>query len=1041
MYKEQVSQHKTDNTSQKILKLGYGQNIRFGTLNCKGLKPHGEDIKQQLLVRIMQNHNIDVLFLQETHVNTNCSETLKGHTFIYSSSITDDQRKQAEAARMEARNRAKGQGKRQRNAIPPQPASDREYHGVAAVLSPNAKLLVSDYEQISSRLMRISFYSAGPPIHVFNAYAPQSGADSHSKEAFYDQMESSYNSFPLAHPKFIFGDFNARIHAKCYHEPMLGPHIFGRGHAYLQMMSEDSLENRRLFLNLCAACDLAVMNTWFQKSCQHQFTFREPASKHEPPWGPDRFAQLDFVLAPGRWKNSVTDVSARTAVFTDSDHYIVTADCRIRLQARIPSTPSPKFRPPTPQQKSFFNAELRRTLRATNCRDISTFVRAVQDAESSCFTVISPKQRQPHISARTWNKILCRNAAHERNDWETVSRLSAEIKRDSRKDKREALLRTLEQCNDAKEKWEGPKILKSKKIIKFTKLKDRHGNRVGFSERAEKIADYLHHVQWSPAPIPPAKQRPKILDIDLGLNTDSLSVEEVADAIRKMKAGKAPGHDNLSIDTLKTLDIDNMNLLTQALNQWWLSEQIPQEHLKAMVVTLYKKGNTQDIANYRPISLLTCMYKIFTSILQTRIAAVLDPHLSDTQYGFRRARSTQQPLFIARRIQDAAEQSGNPLLMVFLDWEKAFDKLNHDRMFEALERMNIPPKMMRVIKGAYAKPFQVQHDDFHSSEYPQRCGIRQGCPLSPYLFIIVMSVLFADIRREHRRSISHGKLDHISFMELLYADDTLLITKNTRAMNILLHAVETESEYYGLKLNQTKCAAITTNRRHGIKFIDGSPVPHEEQVTYLGGIINRQVNRRAEVESRISSSMITWKRMHVFFKNARCPTRWKLIVYNSIIRSKLLYGLETLELTKPLMSKLEAFQLRGLRKILNMATTYIDRRNTNAEVYRRAQDAAGNSPGNTNRLTWNIQQCIDEKRIKLTGHLLRADNSDPMRQVSFQRNSALPYCPLFRRQGRPRKNWMVSSLELCWNKLHNSIFTNSAEQQAQLLTEARQRAF
>ena len=58
-----------------------------------------------------------------------------------------------------------------------------------------------------------------------------------------------------------------------------------------------------------------------------------------------------------------------------------------------------------------------------------------------------------------------------------------------------------------------------------------------------------------------------------------------------------------------------------------------------------------------------------------------------------------------------------------------------------------------------------------------------------------------------------------------------------------------------------------------------------------------------------------------------------------------------------------------------------------------------------------------------------------------KRNSALPYCPLFRRQGRPRKNWMVSSLELCWNKLHNSIFTNSAEQQAQLLTEARQRVF
>ena len=121
------------------------------------------------------------------------------------------------------------------------------------------------------------------------------------------------------------------------------------------------------------------------------------------------------------------------------------------------------------------------------------------------------------------------------------------------------------------------------------------------------------------------------------------------------------------------------------------------------------------------------------------------------------------------------------------------------------------------------------------------------------------------------------------------------------------------------------------------------------------------MNHRAEVESRISFSMITWKCMHVFFKNARCPTRWKLIVYNSVIRSKLLYGLETLELTKPLMSKLEAFQVRGLGKILNMATTYIDKRNTNAEVYRRAQDAAGNGPGNSNRLTWNIQQYINKK--------------------------------------------------------------------------------
>ena len=93
-------------------------------------------------------------------------------------------------------------------------------------------------------------------------------------------------------------------------------------------------------------------------------------------------------------------------------------------------------------------------------------------------------------------------------------------------------------------------------------------------------------------------------------------------------------------------------------------------------------------------------------------------------------------------------------------------------------------------------------------------------------------------------------------MEFFYNNNILLITKNIRVMNIILHVVERELKYYKIKFNQIKSAAITTNRRYGIKFIDGSPIPYEEQVTYLGGIINRQTSRRAEIKNIISSSMI-----------------------------------------------------------------------------------------------------------------------------------------------------------------------------------------
>ena len=219
-------------------------------------------------------------------------------------------------------------------------------------------------------------------------------------------------------------------------------------------------------------------------------------------------------------------------------------------------------------------------------------------------------------------------------------------------------------------------------------------------------------------------------------------------------------------------------------------------------------------------------------------------------------------------------------------------------------------------------------------------------------------------------------------------------------------------------------------------------MPHEDHVSYLGGLLTRHVDNRAEVESRISATMAVWKRMHMFFKNASCPVRWKLIiVYNSMIRSKLLYGLETVELTQSLLSRLESFQLRGLRKILNMHTTFIDRRNTNAEVYRRANAAAASRDNPSPKLTWCIEKCLHEKRVRLTGYVLRTDNRDPMRQVSFRRDSAVPYTPLFRRPGRPRKNWLVTSLDLCWKKNHESAYTNTPEQQCQLLPDARNRLF
>ena len=82
----------------------------------------------------------------------------------------------------------------------------------------------------------------------------------------------------------------------------------------------------------------------------------------------------------------------------------------------------------------------------------------------------------------------------------------------------------------------------------------------------------------------------------------------------------------------------------------------------------------------------------------------IDKHLWSTQYGFRAARSTSQPIQIIRRIMDFHEAAGQHLLVNLLDWEKAFDKVDQDKLLEALERLSISEKLLAAIQSLYKNP-------------------------------------------------------------------------------------------------------------------------------------------------------------------------------------------------------------------------------------------------------------------------------------------------------------------------------------------------
>ena len=301
-------------------------------------------------------------------------------------------------------------------------------------------------------------------------------------------------------------------------------------------------------------------------------------------------------------------------------------------------------------------------------------------------------------------------------------------------------------------------------------------------------------------------------------------MEELNIVLRALGKRKAAGPDAIPAELLQGAPYILRLYLLDHYNHCFQTGQAPSSWLHSEVVMLVKnyQKDTKLLSNYRPISLTNTMYKIYASLLQKRLAAHFDHRLRPTQFGFRSGRSVTQPIHILRRLLEVHERQTEAFHAIFLDWAKAFDSVTFSSIQSSLEYMGVPPSFRAAIASLYQNPtFTVRESKHQSTTYTQTRGLRQGCPLSPYLFGFVLTHLFENAETQY--VAEHGIISGVlrlgtSLWDLEYADDTVLLSNSFSQAQIFLHLIQKEGARRGLILNFDKCEHLALNSTQRIYY-------------------------------------------------------------------------------------------------------------------------------------------------------------------------------------------------------------------------------
>uniref|UniRef100_W5MT28 Reverse transcriptase domain-containing protein n=1 Tax=Lepisosteus oculatus TaxID=7918 RepID=W5MT28_LEPOC len=601
-------------------------------------------------------------------------------------------------------------------------------------------------------------------ITVLQVYAPTTDAP----KRFNAKIEEALEQVPKKDIIYIMGDFNAKVGSQ-EEAKIIGWCGLGERNE-----AGDRLENH-----------FRVSNTWFIQLKRRLYTWTAPNGQHRH--------QIDYILCSQHWKSSVLAIKTFPGADCGSDYELLVATIKVKFCNIKKNAPSKHFyvsKVPVSYKVAVKN---RFKLLGNGNEDKqpddlwqefqSKIIKAAQ--ESSAGT-----HRSKWLSAETIKDADQRRAAKAAGE-----RLNAEFQRTARKDKEAYLDLRCKQMEEDCQKHTRNLFAQVKKILtSFTVRKGAINDKnrkvlTGQQCIRSRWREYTEELYTSTSdPEPPhddpVEMEPAILD------------EEVVWVLKQLPNNKAPGIDCISAEMLWPVKPVAIKAICQKI---WETSRWPKDWKRSVFILLAKKGDARDCCNYRTITLIPHVSKVLLKIIQQRLCPIIEAELPDSQAGFKRGRGTRDHITHLQWIMEKCHEHQKNIYICFIDYSRAFDCIEHDKLWKALQELGVPAHMIQVIRSFYKDQeatVRTQHGDTEWSKIEK--GVRQGCILSPFLFDLYAEMI---IKEESEINV---KIGGRNINNLRYADDTTLLAEMEDGLKYLILRIKKESENMGLHLNIKK---------------------------------------------------------------------------------------------------------------------------------------------------------------------------------------------------------------------------------------------